>query len=64
MDIPWAALAPLIILTVAFVAYCLYDITRHEVEHLPKWAWAVICVLSVPLGGIIYLLIGRRAGPS
>lgn len=55
----WAALAPVVVLVVAFVAYCLVDITRHDVRHLPKWAWAAICVLSVPLGGIAYLLFGR-----
>lgn len=63
MDIPWAAIAPLIAVAVAFVGYCLYDISRNEVKHLPKLVWALICVITVPLGGIAYLLIGRRAGP-
>lgn len=63
MDIPWAAIAPLIAVAVAFVGYCLYDISRNEVKHLPKFVWALICVITVPLGGIAYLLIGRRAGP-
>jgi hypothetical protein len=47
---------------VAFVAYCLYDISRSEVKHLPKWAWALICIFSVPMGGIIYLFVGRVPG--
>lgn len=58
-EIPWAALAPLLLAAAAFVAYCLYDISRTEVRHLPRWAWALICILSVPLGGIVYLLVGR-----
>lgn len=58
-DIPWAALSPLIVLLVAFVVYCLVDISRNEVRHLPKWAWVVICLISIPFGGIAYLLIGR-----
>lgn len=58
-DIPWAAIAPLVVVGVGFVAYCLFDLSRSEVKHLPRWAWALICVVSVPLGGIIYLLIGR-----
>ncbi|RKQ91161.1 phospholipase D-like protein [Solirubrobacter pauli] len=58
----WAAFAPIIVLGVAFVVYCLVDIVRGEVQHLPKWAWAAICLLSVPLGGIVYLLLGRRQG--
>ena len=58
--IPWAALAPVLVLLTAFLVYCLVDLTRSEVQHLPKWAWAVICLLFVPLGGIIYLTIGRK----
>lgn len=54
------ALIPLAILSIAWVGYCWYDISRNEVRHLPKWAWALIVVLSVPVGGIAYLLIGRE----
>ncbi|MDA8081005.1 MAG: PLDc N-terminal domain-containing protein [Actinomycetota bacterium] len=44
----------------AFLVFCLVDIFRiRDVRYLPRWAWAFICVASVPLGGIIYLLIGR-----
>lgn len=63
-DIPWAAVVPIFILLLAFVVYCWWDISRHQVRYLPKWAWAVICGLSIPLGGIVYLLIGRDQGGS
>jgi hypothetical protein len=63
MDIPWAALAPVIILAIAFVGYCLFDLSRNDVRHLPKWLWAVIVIISIPLGGIVYLLVGRQPGP-
>lgn len=58
--LPVAALVPLIVLAVAFVAYCLVDLARSPVRYLPKWAWALICVASVPVGGIVYLLVGRQ----
>jgi hypothetical protein len=64
MDIPWAALAPVIVVALAFVGYCWVDISRSEVRYLPKWAWAVICLISVPMGGIVYLLVGRDQGGS
>lgn len=64
MDIPWAALAPLIVVAAGFVIYCLVDLARHEVRYLPKWAWALICMVSVPLGGIVYLLVGRGTGET
>lgn len=59
-DVPWAALAPVLALVAAFLIYCLVDLSRSEVQHLPKWAWAIICVISVPMGGIIYLTMGRK----
>ena len=59
-EIPWAALSPLIVLAVAFVGYCLYDLSRSDVRHLPKWAWALVTIFSVPLGGILYLTVGRE----
>ncbi len=62
MDNIWAALAPLIVVAVAFVGYCLFDINRSDVKHLSKWAWALICIFSIPVGGIVYLMVGREPG--
>jgi hypothetical protein len=59
----WAvakALVPVIVVAVAFVVFCLIDLRRAQVRYLPKWAWAIICLISIPLGGIIYLAVGRR----
>ncbi len=58
-DIPWAAVAPILVLTLGFLVYCWVDIARHSVKYLPKWLWAIICAASIPLGGIIYLILGR-----
>ncbi len=59
-SVPWDALAPVLVLAAGFIAYCLVDLSRSEVQHLPRWAWAIICLVSVPLGGIVYLTVGRR----
>jgi hypothetical protein len=58
-EVPVAALAPLVALVLGWVAWCWWDIARRPVRYLPKWAWALICVVSVPLGGVVYLLVGR-----
>jgi hypothetical protein len=56
-----AAFAPLLLLAVGFVVYCLVDLARAEqVQGLPRWAWGILIVVTIPLGGIIYLLAGRR----
>ena len=63
-DIPWAGIIPILIISLAFVVYCVADAVRHDVKYLPKWLWIVICLVSVPLGGIIYLIVGRDSGRS
>ena len=56
----FAALLPIIVLAAAFAVYCIIDIVRApSTKHMPKAAWIVACVVSIPLGGIFYLLIGR-----
>ena len=46
-----------------FAALCLADLARRaQVRYLPKWGWALACLLSIPLGGILYLSIGRVPG--
>jgi hypothetical protein len=57
------ALAPILIISVGFVVWVIIDIVRADsVRHLPKWAWIVISLLSIPLGGIVYVLLGRDRG--
>jgi hypothetical protein len=39
---------------------CLDDIARaDQVRYLPKWAWALICFIQMPAGGIAYVSLGR-----
>ncbi len=61
-EINIVAIAPLVVIALAFVVYCWVDISRNEVRYLPKWLWSVIVVLSIPIGGIVYLMVGRDAG--
>ncbi len=59
---PLQALLPVLLFVLLFVGYCLNDLRTAQVQHLPKWLWAVAIIASVPLGGIAYLAFGRRAG--
>lgn len=50
-------------LVVGWEAFCLADLARADrVRFLPKWAWAVACLIQIPLGGVAYLLLGRVWG--
>ncbi len=52
-----AALIPVVLVAVGFAIFCFVDVVRaDEVRLLPRWAWAVISLISVPLGGIVYLI--------
>lgn len=52
--------APVIILEVILVGFCLYRLTIDRVKFLPKWAWALIIIFVQLIGGISFLLIGRE----
>ena len=57
------ALIPILVLVLAlaFDVFCLVDLSRTaRVQYLPKWGWAiVICVISAPFGGLVYLTVGK-----
>lgn len=60
---PWPLLFA-VPLAIGFDAYCLIGIVRAaDVRYLRKWVWALICLSQMPLGGILYLAIGR-IGPA
>ncbi len=56
-----AAIAPIAVLLIGWVVFALYDLSRSDVKHLPKWAWAIIILISIPLGGVVYFLVGRES---
>ncbi|MGO9162152.1 MAG: hypothetical protein ACLP7J_15800 [Streptosporangiaceae bacterium] len=48
-------------LAIGFDAFCLADIGRAaQVRYLPRWAWALICLIQTPLGGIILPTLSPR----
>ena len=47
-------------LVICWEVFCLADLARaDQVRFLPKWAWAVACLIQIPLGGVLYLFLGR-----
>jgi ABC-2 type transport system ATP-binding protein len=59
VKVPWLALA-IFALAVLFAIFALIVLARaRSVRYLPKWVWAVIICLSVPWGGLIFLIAGR-----
>jgi len=55
----WLLVGTAVLLVAAWGA-ALIDLSRNEVRHLPKWAWAlIIVVVTFPIGVILYLAVGR-----
>lgn len=56
-----APLIPIAVVAIGFEVFCLVDVARTEaVRYLPRWAWAAVCLISIPLGGIVYMVVGRE----
>jgi ABC-2 type transport system ATP-binding protein len=62
MSLPLGSAVAILVLAVAvaFAAWCLVDVARAgQVRYLPKWVWVVVICVSVPGGGLVYLIFGK-----
>ena len=51
-------------IVLTFEVCCLIDVTRaKEVRRLDRETWALICLVTLPLGGILYLSLGKKWKP-
>ena len=58
----FAAWLPIFIIVAVFTAALLVYLATHDAPYMPKWAWAALIVLTMPVGGIIYLLVVAGVG--
>lgn len=60
-----AAFIPALILAAVLIIACLIDIARKpRVRHFPKLVWVLLIVLVIPLGAVLYLILGRDRGAA
>lgn len=62
--LPVTFIALAVVAVVAWDGFCLRDLARADpakVRYLPKWAWAVVTLISCPWGGLLYVIFGRDA---
>lgn len=56
------ALLPLALLIMVLIGYTLMRLLRSpSAPYLPKWAWAIVIVVSIPWGALVYLLLRHRS---
>lgn len=52
-----------VVVAAGWVALWAAELSRApRVRLLPRWAWALLCVLCVPAGALGYLAVGRVRG--
>lgn len=50
-------------LVIAWEVVCLSQVlVADRVRFLPRWAWAIACLIFIPLGGVLFLALGRAWG--
>lgn len=59
-DIPWALVAPILLLQFVLIVVALIDLVRIPATNGPKWLWALIIVFGNIIGPIVYFIVGRR----
>jgi hypothetical protein len=55
-------IAVTVVAVVRFEVLCLSDIARtrdSEFRYLTRVGWIVACLITIPVGGVVYLLCGR-----
>lgn len=56
-------LLPVFVLLIILIGWALIDIARGPMQHLSKIVWAIVVLLFIPAGAILYLVLGRGRGP-
>jgi len=51
---------PIVMLYTLYLIFFFLDIKNHEVKYFSRIIWFIVCLISVPLGGILYFFIGRK----
>ena len=51
---------PIVMLYTLYLIFFFLDIKNHEVKYFSIIIWFIVCLISVPLGGILYFFIGRK----
>lgn len=60
MKLPLLLAIPILVFYIIYLLVIFYDIKVMSVKYLPKWLWFFVCAISVPVGGVVYFLVGRK----
>jgi len=47
-----------ITLVFAFIAgVAIWHLVTHDVPFMPKWAWALLIIVTFPIGSVVYIAV-------
>lgn len=59
-QIPWRAVAPILVLQFILMIIALVSCIKEERTNGPKWLWVLIILGINLIGPVLYFVVGRR----
>ncbi len=53
----FAAWTPIFAVVLLLTLGSLGHLATHRVPYMPKWAWAVLIVVGMPIGALVYIAV-------
>ncbi len=53
----FAAWIPLFVIGFGVFAVSFWHLVTHPVPYMPKWAWALLLVVTFPVGAVVYIAV-------
>jgi len=53
----FAAWTPIFVVVLVLTLGSLGHLATHRVPYMPKWAWAVLIVVGMPIGALVYIAV-------
>ena len=53
----FAAWTPIFVVVIVITLVSLGHLATHRVPYMAKWGWAVLIVLGMPIGGLVYIAV-------
>jgi len=53
----FAAWMPLFLIGLVLLVVGIWHLFTHPVPYMPKWAWAVLLIVTFPIGSVVYIAV-------
>lgn len=53
----FAAWIPLFVIGFGVFVVSFWHLLTHPVPYMPKWAWALLLVVTFPVGAVVYIAV-------